>query len=45
MPYGHRPGLFYGQCLEISGANHRFMPICLDNFNGKFIFCELITFH
>lgn len=22
-----RPGIFYGQCSEICGANHRFMPI------------------
>ncbi len=27
---GHRPGLFYGQCREICGANHRFMPICVE---------------
>jgi len=25
-----RPGLFYGQCSEICGANHRFMPITLE---------------
>ena len=25
-----RPGLFFGQCSEICGANHRFMPICLE---------------
>lgn len=25
------PGLFYGQCSEICGANHRFMPICLES--------------
>lgn len=23
-------GVFYGQCSEICGANHRFMPICLE---------------
>jgi cytochrome c oxidase subunit 2 len=22
--------LFYGQCSEICGANHSFMPICLE---------------
>lgn len=32
-------GLFYGQCSEICGANHRFIPICLevtllDNFKS-----------
>ena len=26
----HRPGVFYGQCREICGANHRFMPIALE---------------
>ncbi len=26
----HRPGLFYGQCREICGANHSFMPIVLE---------------
>lgn len=24
------PGIFYGQCSEICGANHRFMPICIE---------------
>lgn len=24
-------GLFYGQCREICGANHRFIPICLES--------------
>ncbi len=26
----HRPGFFFGQCSEICGANHRFMPICVE---------------
>lgn len=26
----NRSGLFYGQCSEICGANHRFMPIKLE---------------
>jgi cytochrome c oxidase subunit 2 len=25
-----RPGLFFGQCSEICGANHRFIPIVLE---------------
>ena len=25
------PGLFYGQCSEICGANHRFMPIVIES--------------
>ena len=26
----NRPGIFYGQCSEICGANHSFMPIALE---------------
>ncbi len=26
----NRPGLFYGQCSEICGINHAFMPICIE---------------
>lgn len=26
-----RPGLFYGQCSEICGANHRFIPIVVES--------------
>nr|WNO18593.1 cytochrome c oxidase subunit II [Paralepetopsis sp.] len=28
--YVTRPGVFYGQCSEICGANHSFMPICIE---------------
>nr|YP_086830.1 cytochrome c oxidase subunit II [Callinectes sapidus]AAR16545.1 cytochrome c oxidase subunit II [Callinectes sapidus]QCQ20619.1 cytochrome c oxidase subunit II [Callinectes sapidus]QCQ20632.1 cytochrome c oxidase subunit II [Callinectes sapidus]QCQ20645.1 cytochrome c oxidase subunit II [Callinectes sapidus]QCQ20658.1 cytochrome c oxidase subunit II [Callinectes sapidus] len=28
-----RPGLFYGQCSEICGANHSFMPIVIESVN------------
>lgn len=27
----NRPGLFFGQCSEICGTNHRFMPIILES--------------
>nr|YP_008993144.1 cytochrome c oxidase subunit II [Vestalis melania]AFM83564.1 cytochrome c oxidase subunit II [Vestalis melania] len=27
------PGLFYGQCSEICGANHSFMPISIESVN------------
>nr|YP_008854824.1 cytochrome c oxidase subunit II [Cherax glaber]AHA59406.1 cytochrome c oxidase subunit 2 [Cherax glaber] len=27
----NRPGLFYGQCSEICGANHSFMPILIES--------------
>nr|YP_010140028.1 cytochrome c oxidase subunit II [Hylica paradoxa]QQK57684.1 cytochrome c oxidase subunit II [Hylica paradoxa] len=29
----NRPGLFYGQCSEICGSNHSFMPISLESIN------------
>nr|YP_011036617.1 cytochrome c oxidase subunit II [Aphrodes bicincta]WRK21221.1 cytochrome c oxidase subunit II [Aphrodes bicincta] len=28
-----RPGLFFGQCSEICGSNHSFMPIMLESVN------------
>nr|WOW98985.1 cytochrome c oxidase subunit II [Cixiini sp.] len=30
-----KPGLFFGQCSEICGANHSFMPIVLESINMK----------
>lgn len=30
-----RPGILYGQCSEICGANHRFIPIVLEAINAK----------
>ncbi|TLV04740.1 hypothetical protein FEN17_00020 [Dyadobacter luticola] len=30
-----RTGIFYGQCREICGANHRFMPITIEVVNLK----------
>nr|YP_010736847.1 cytochrome c oxidase subunit II [Macropsis perpetua]WEP24721.1 cytochrome c oxidase subunit II [Macropsis perpetua] len=33
-----RPGVFYGQCSEICGANHSFMPITLESISmNKFL--------
>ena len=29
-----RPGIYFGQCSEICGANHRFMPIVLESVPG-----------
>nr|UJY97864.1 cytochrome c oxidase subunit II [Anastatus fulloi] len=29
----NRPGLFYGQCSEICGVNHSFMPIVLESID------------
>lgn len=28
--YSNRPGILFGQCSEICGANHRFIPIILE---------------
>nr|UGB90507.1 cytochrome c oxidase subunit II [Leptomantella tonkinae] len=30
-----RPGVFYGQCSEICGANHSFMPIVIESTSTK----------
>lgn len=30
-----RLGVYYGQCSEICGANHRFMPVSVEVFNTK----------
>nr|CAC69938.1 cytochrome C oxidase subunit II [Lithobius forficatus] len=30
-----RPGIMYGQCSEICGANHSFMPIVIESVNTK----------
>nr|YP_010725881.1 cytochrome c oxidase subunit II [Nihonogomphus lieftincki]WDY83483.1 cytochrome c oxidase subunit 2 [Nihonogomphus lieftincki] len=31
----NRPGLFFGQCSEICGANHSFMPIMIESVTTK----------
>uniref|UniRef100_A0AAU6QDR0 Cytochrome c oxidase subunit 2 n=1 Tax=Laelaps sp. TaxID=3081785 RepID=A0AAU6QDR0_9ACAR len=36
--FSYRPGLYYGQCSEICGANHSFMPITLEVVNLKNFF-------
>nr|YP_009681590.1 cytochrome c oxidase subunit II [Dicyrtomina saundersi]QDO72011.1 cytochrome c oxidase subunit II [Dicyrtomina saundersi] len=33
--FTNRPGLFYGQCSEICGANHSFMPISIESSTTK----------
>ncbi|CRL08757.1 COII [Clunio marinus] len=32
----NRPGLFFGQCSEICGANHSFMPIVIESIPTKY---------
>nr|QXJ42182.1 cytochrome c oxidase subunit II [Rossia sp. GS-2021] len=36
MMYPSRSGIYYGQCSEICGANHSFMPITLEIVNMKY---------
>lgn len=36
-----RPGVFYGQCSEICGANHSFMPIAVEAVNWD-SFCSWV---
>nr|ASY97978.1 cytochrome c oxidase subunit II [Taumantis sigiana] len=31
----NRPGVFYGQCSEICGANHSFMPIVIESISAN----------
>jgi len=38
-----RPGIFLGQCSEICGAGHRFIPIVIETPNIK-IFIQKINF-
>nr|ATD86017.1 cytochrome c oxidase subunit II [Petalocephala ochracea] len=39
-----RPGLFFGQCSEICGSNHSFMPIVLESVNFQFFVDWLKSF-
>nr|AET13032.1 cytochrome c oxidase subunit II [Bittacomorphella fenderiana] len=39
----NRPGIFFGQCSEICGANHSFMPIVLESIPTKY-FIKWINF-
>nr|YP_010028940.1 cytochrome c oxidase subunit II [Argas persicus]QOU09728.1 cytochrome c oxidase subunit II [Argas persicus] len=36
--FSTRPGIFYGQCSEICGANHSFMPISMEITSTKNFF-------
>jgi len=38
------PGIYYGQCSEICGANHSFIPICVEAINLKSFTKWLSTF-
>nr|QZZ18274.1 cytochrome c oxidase subunit II [Elbelus tripunctatus] len=40
----NRPGLYFGQCSEICGANHGFMPIVIESIHLKKFFNWLINY-
>nr|YP_010839090.1 cytochrome c oxidase subunit II [Pachycondyla annamita]WGF22855.1 cytochrome c oxidase subunit 2 [Pachycondyla annamita] len=44
MLFMYRPGLFYGQCSEICGLNHSFMPIVIESTNFKNFFYWIKVF-
>nr|YP_010713309.1 cytochrome c oxidase subunit II [Lychas mucronatus]WDA95773.1 cytochrome c oxidase subunit II [Lychas mucronatus] len=41
----YRPGLYYGQCSEICGANHSFMPIVIESVSVEKFLGWLKTFY
>nr|YP_009919067.1 cytochrome c oxidase subunit II [Tipula fascipennis]QMP96660.1 cytochrome c oxidase subunit II [Tipula fascipennis] len=41
----NRPGLFYGQCSEICGANHSFMPIVIESVPMNYFINWIINFN
>nr|YP_010586435.1 cytochrome c oxidase subunit II [Oxyethira ecornuta]UZZ44236.1 cytochrome c oxidase subunit II [Oxyethira ecornuta] len=41
----NRPGIFFGQCSEICGTNHSFMPIVLESINMNFFMKWIKTFN
>nr|AWV84409.1 cytochrome oxidase subunit II [Tettigades major] len=40
----NRPGLMYGQCSEICGANHSFMPIVIESIDNNMFLKWLMTY-
>nr|QZZ18287.1 cytochrome c oxidase subunit II [Empoasca serrata] len=40
----NRPGLFYGQCSEICGSNHSFMPVCIESVNLNIFLNWLVNY-
>nr|AYW52093.1 cytochrome c oxidase subunit 2 [Anthribidae sp. 6 ACP-2013] len=42
--YINRSGLFFGQCSEICGANHSFMPIVIESISQKFFLSWIFNF-
>lgn len=38
------PGLYFGQCSEICGVNHSFMPVCIEVVSPLFYKFWLLSF-
>lgn len=41
--YFKNPGVYYGQCSEICGAQHRFMPVCVEVIAIRDVYSLLIA--
>lgn len=41
----NRTGLLYGQCSEICGANHRFIPIVIERIPSNFFLKWISSFN
>lgn len=41
----NRPGLFYGQCSEICGANHSFIPIVIESVPINYFINWIVNFN
>lgn len=39
------PGLYYGQCSEICGANHSFMPVCIEATSIRLFKAWILRFY
>ena len=39
----NREGVYYGQCSELCGANHSFMPICVEAISPRLFLTEYMT--
>jgi len=35
LSFINRPGIYYGQCAELCGVNHAFMPIVIEAVSPK----------
>jgi len=38
----NREGVFYGQCSELCGVNHTFMPICVEAISPRLFLTEYV---